>query len=231
MRQLDALLFDMGGTLDGRGGWRDRFERLFAEAGVNRPRDERMRAFDYAEHRSHTGDCMLFAGLRQLVESHVAWQFEALRIDDGAIAHRVAERFIRDVETVAVANRRMLAALAAQGLKLGLVSNACGNAATLCAEYGYAPHLSVVIDSHRVGVAKPDAAIFQHALRALDTAAERAGFVGDSLDRDMKPAKALGMWTCWVADRALDPDSALYVDAVVEDVADLPTRLDLLCAY
>jgi HAD superfamily hydrolase (TIGR01509 family) len=224
MPQLDAILFDMGGTLDGRGAWRERFERVFAEAGVVRSRDERMRAFDHAEQRAHATAAMGTAGLRDHVSTHLGWQFEDLGIDDAAAAGAIVDRFVAAATDVAASNCRMLAALRAQGYRLGLVSNACGNAAALCAELGYAPYLSVVVDSHRVGVAKPDPAIFWHALRALDVPPARAGFVGDSLDRDILPAKALGMWTCWVTRRPLDP-AAAAADAVVDDVADVPARL------
>src|SRR3954468_2725656 len=93
MPQLDPILFDMGGTLDGRGAWRERFERGFAEAGVFRSREERMRAFDYAEQRAHTTAAMSAARLRDHVSSHLGWQFEALRIDDGAAACAIVDRF------------------------------------------------------------------------------------------------------------------------------------------
>ena len=225
MPPLDAILFDMGGTLDGRGAWRERFERGFAEAGVVRSRDERMRAFDCAEQRAHSTARMRTARLRDHVSSHLGWQFEALGIDDGRAACAIVDRFVAEADRAAASNCRMLAALRAQGYRLGVVSNACGNAATLCAELGYAPYLSVVIDSHRVGVAKPDPAIFWHALHALDVLPARAGYVGDSLDRDIKPAKALGMWTCWVTDRPFDAAAPAIADAVVEDVADVPARL------
>jgi HAD superfamily hydrolase (TIGR01509 family) len=225
MHQLDAILFDMGGTLDGRGAWRDRFERLFAAVGVVRSRHERMRAFDYAERRSHTTDAMLTARLGELVTAHVGWQFEELGVDDPAIAQIVVERFVSEAAAAAAANRHVLAQLAARGLKLGLVSNACGNASAMCEEWGFAPHLSVVVDSHRVGVAKPDPDIFWHALRALDVPPVRAGFVGDSLDRDMKPAKSLGMWTCWVTDRPVAAAASPFVDAAVDDVGEVPARV------
>lgn len=225
MHRLDAILFDLGGTLDGRGAWRERFERLFRAAGISRSRDARMHAFDYAERRSHSTEAMGCARLRELVSSHVAWQLEDLGIDDARAAQQVVDQFVAEVETATAVNRRMLAALAADGYVLGLVSNACGNAATLCEESGYTPYLTVVIDSHRVGVAKPDPQIFRHALAALDVAPSRAGFVGDSLERDMRPAKSLGMWTCWVTDTPCDPAAAAWVDATVDDVAHVPARL------
>jgi HAD superfamily hydrolase (TIGR01509 family) len=231
MHRLDAILFDLGGTLDGRGAWRERFERLFIAAGIVRSRDERMRAFDYAEQRCHATEAMGAARLRDHLSSHVAWQFEHLAIDDARAAQHVVDRFVAEVDAASAVNRRMLASLAADGYVLGLVSNACGNAATLCEESGYAQYLSVVIDSHRVGVAKPDPRIFRLALGALDVAPSRAGFVGDSLDRDMRPAKTLGMWTCWVTDTPADPAAAPWVDATVDDVAYLPSRLaDVACS-
>jgi hypothetical protein len=33
------------------------------------------------------------------------------------------------------------------------------------------------------------------------------------------------MWTCWVTDRPIDAAASAVADAVVEDVADLPSRL------
>jgi len=45
---------------------------------------------------------------------------------------------------------------------------------------------------------KPAHRLFLQALRTLDLPPEQVLFVGDSLERDIAPAKALGMATCWV---------------------------------
>lgn len=230
MRALDAILFDMGGTLDGRGGWRDRFGRLFNDAGLDGlSRARRMAAFDYAEERSHADADMGTACLRRMLEHHVAWQLEHLGIAEPRTARSLVDRFVSDVEQAAAINRRVLATLVEQGLRLGVVSNACGNAAVLCDELGYSPMLSVVVDSHRLGVAKPDVAIFRHALEQLKAAPERSAMVGDSLDRDIRPAKALGMLTFWVSDTS---DTSWVSDTSVADIrldsiAELPARLQL----
>jgi len=164
------------------------------------------------------------ASLRVMVANHVAWQFEHLGIADASIADALVDRFVTDVNEAAAINRRVLATLAEQGLRIGVVSNACGNADVLCDELGYAPFLSVVVDSHRLGIAKPDPAIFTHALDRLQVAASRTAMVGDSLDRDIRPAKALGLLTIWVSESS-EASERSVPDMTLQSVADLPGRL------
>jgi putative hydrolase of the HAD superfamily len=163
------------------------------------------------------------ASLRDLVTHHVAWQFESLGVPGQAHVPAIVDRFVRDVEEAAAVNRRVLADLVAQGVILGVVSNACGNAARLCDEYGYASMLSVIVDSHKFGASKPDPSIFRHALKILGVRAERTGFVGDSLICDIEPAKTLGMRTFWIAGPGAHPAPA--ADAVLGSLADLPASL------
>ena len=226
MSQLDAILFDMGGTLDGRGSWRDRSRRLFLEVGLDRfTQMQRAAAFDYADERSQSTPEMATAGLREMLRRHVGWQLESLGVDDPGVARDLVDRFASEAEQAAAVNRRVLATLHQRGYRLGLVSNACGNAAVLCEELGYSPAFSAVVDSHCFGRSKPDPAIFRHALALLQTSPARAGFVGDSLDRDMRPAKQLGMVTFWVADRALGAEPGGVADVRLDNVGELPERL------
>jgi FMN phosphatase YigB (HAD superfamily) len=221
---LDAILFDLGGTLDGRGGWRDRFHRHFKACGLAEAFgfDARVRAFDYAEERSHAERDMTRASLRDLVRMHVGWQFESLGAAGSSAADPIVDAFVQEVESACADSCTVLRTLAAGGFRLGVVSNGCGNVATLCDEYGFGSLLSVVVDSHVFGRAKPDPAIFRHAITRLGVTASRAAFVGDSLDRDIEPAKALGLRTFWLADgRAPTP----AVDVVLARVADLPDRV------
>jgi putative hydrolase of the HAD superfamily len=232
MRPVDAILFDMGGTLDGQGGWRDRFHRLFAEVGIDQfSRAQRTDAFTYAEQRAHLASEteMGTAQLRRMLEKHIGWQLEHLGLVDPAIEGAVVGRFVAEVERAVAINRVVLAALVEQGFRLGLVSNACGNADVLCEEFGYTPMLSAIVDSHRFGVSKPDPAIFRHALSLLHTPAGRTAFVGDSLDRDIEPAKRLGMTTVWIATTpATVPRPDEIPDATLASVAELPALLQRL---
>jgi HAD superfamily hydrolase (TIGR01509 family) len=226
--ELDAILFDLGGTLDGPGGWRDRFHRQFEACGLadRFGFEARVRAFDYAEERSHTDRGMARAGLRDLVRMHVGWQLESLGAAGSTASSAIVDAFVRDVESACADSRAVLTALAGDGFRLGVVSNGCGNVATLCDEYGFGSLLSVVVDSHVFGRAKPDPAIFRHAIASLAVAPSRAAFVGDSLDRDIEPAKALGLRTFWLADVRRAPlKVSPSVDVVLARVADLPAHL------
>jgi putative hydrolase of the HAD superfamily len=228
IKVLHAVLFDMGGTLDGDGvHWLDRFDASYAAAGRVVPRDELRRAFDEAERRAAIDEDITSCRLEPMVRRHVSWQFELLGIADSGLQSRIVSEFVTRVRAVTDRNAGLLARLAARGLTLGVVSNGCGNVETLCDEYGYRPYLSAVVDSRVVGLFKPDPAIFSYAMAALGVPAHETLMVGDSFDRDVRPAKALGMRTAWVRGARNDecPDPTL-VDIHLSGLPDLWAALD-----
>ncbi|HEY3240727.1 MAG TPA: HAD-IA family hydrolase, partial [Acidimicrobiia bacterium] len=93
-----------------------------------------------------------------------------------------------------------LRALAAAGLALAIVSNSDGTLeGRLAAEGicqvgpGRGVPVAVVIDSGAVGVAKPDPAIFDIALKATGVAPGAALHVGDAVGADVAGARAAGV--------------------------------------
>jgi FMN phosphatase YigB (HAD superfamily) len=91
-------------------------------------------------------------------------------------------------------------ALAATGVKLGIVSNADGLIGARLAErellqVGPGPGVEVecVIDSGNVGVMKPDPRIFHLALEAMGVDAADAWYVGDMPGFDVVGARAAGL--------------------------------------
>jgi len=218
---LRAVLFDMGGTLDGDGEhWLDRFVRLYAEAGVDLPREVIRKGFDYAEQRAQAEAARVSAGLEQFVRQHLAWQLECHRAGDAVVLERIAERFIAPVRAAAQQNVPILAELRRRGLRLGVVSNACGNVQVLCDEFGFSPFLDCVIDSHWAGVAKPDPAIFRLALDGVSASAAATLMVGDSYDRDIVPAHNLGMQTAWLVTGRASASRGV-ADAVIGSISGL----------
>jgi putative hydrolase of the HAD superfamily len=196
---LRAILFDMGGTLDGDGQhWLDRFVRLYGEAGFDLPRETIRQGFDYAERRSATDTAIMRAGFDALVRQHLRWQFELHGFDDHARVDQIARAFLIPVREAGKRNVTLLSELHDLGIVIGVVSNACGNVQTLCDDLGYSPFLSFVIDSRLVGVAKPDPAIYAIALEKLGFDAPAVMMVGDSYERDIVPAHGLGMQTAWL---------------------------------
>src|SRR5712692_5961967 len=226
---IRAVLFDMGGTLDGDGlHWLDRFARLYAEAGVRLPRETLVAAFDDAERRAATDEAIATADLDAMIDLHVGWQLAHLSMDGAWLRRALVAGFVRPIRELAAANARLLAGLNARGLRLGVVSNGCGNVDVLCDNLGYAPFLSLIVDSRRVGLCKPDPAIFTYAAAKLGVRAPNVLMVGDSFERDIRPAKSVGMRTAWLEGTAQRecPDPSL-IDLRLRALAELPGALQM----
>ncbi len=94
-----------------------------------------------------------------------------------------------------------LRALHAAGMPIGVVSNASGQIETVLRRSGVCQvgdgpgtPVRVVIDSHVVGIAKPDPAIFDHALvHFTGLERQRIAYVGDSVTMDVGGARAAGL--------------------------------------
>ena len=94
-----------------------------------------------------------------------------------------------------------LALLSAAGLPLGVVSNTSGQIAEVLSrsgvcQAGNGPHTSirVVVDSHLVGVSKPDPRIFDHALPFFGgIERNEIAYVGDSVTMDIGATSAAGL--------------------------------------
>ena len=92
----------------------------------------------------------------------------------------------------------LLDSLRARGLKTGLVSNSMDPPWILLRdleEQELLERLDGVVFSSEVGVRKPRPEIFERALAKLGVPAERALFVGDRLDADVRGARDVGMLT------------------------------------
>ena len=118
----------------------------------------------------------------------------------------------------------VLTALAERGLALGVVSNADGRVPAALEACGLAPFFRVIVDSHLVGVEKPDPRIFALALDACGARAEEAIYVGDIYEIDVRGARRAGMFPI-----LLDPQGG-YGPVDCACIARLADLLDLLPA-
>lgn len=94
-----------------------------------------------------------------------------------------------------------LTALAGADVPMGVVSNASGQIEDallrggICQTGpGLGATMRVVVDSHVVGVAKPDPRIFEYALHAFsEFDRSRIAYVGDSVTMDVRSSEAAGL--------------------------------------
>ncbi len=77
--------------------------------------------------------------------------------------------------------------------RLAMISSSDGRAEAKATELGIRPYLEFVMDSHLVGLEKPDPRIFHLACRQLDLAPADCLYVGDIYAIDVLGAKAAGL--------------------------------------
>lgn len=87
----------------------------------------------------------------------------------------------------------VLSALRNRGLTLGVISNADGRIGSILQKCGIAKLFDTVIDSHDVGVEKPDPQIFALALEQLHVRPDQTLYVGDIYGIDVVGAERAGL--------------------------------------
>jgi putative hydrolase of the HAD superfamily len=90
---------------------------------------------------------------------------------------------------------------------------------------GLGDFFDAVVVSADLGVAKPDASVFEHVLTQLDVDGADAVMVGDSISNDIDGALAAGLGAIWVnRNGGATPDRADLVE--ISTLSDLPGALE-----
>jgi HAD superfamily hydrolase (TIGR01549 family) len=236
VQAIETVLFDFGGTLDSDGvPWKERFYALYRAEGLNLSAEAFAPAF-YAADDALVGALAPTTGLKETVDLLAAnLEAELTRRGGGpegndvARGQRVASRFLAEMSAAFARNRPVLEALGAR-YRLGVVSNFYGNLEAVCESSGLAGLFGVMTDSQCVGSEKPEPAIFQVALDALQAKPATTVMVGDSLRRDYEGARRSGMGFIWIAPE--DVQAAERVTgadrSVLGSVTELPDILHVL---
>lgn len=164
-------------------------------------------------------------------EAHVAREyFLSLCRLSGVPSHLAAEadRRIKDHHRVnhlwthvAEETPDALRLLAGMGYRLAVVSNADGRVEELLSRRGLREHFEFVIDSHVIGVEKPDPRIFREATDRLGLDPALCLYVGDLFPVDVLGARAAGLQAVLI-----DPWDQLELDVDrIPSVAHLPEYL------
>ncbi len=194
----DGVLFDFGGTLDSDGiHWSRRFDQVFRTLGFTYADAALDAAFRCSEEAVTREPAVRSMNLPRAIRYQVDLMLPALGVNDPALAERAAEQLAAETRATLHRNGDALRLLTGR-VRLGILSNFTGNLELILREEGLRPLVDAVFDSAVVGLRKPDPAFFLHALDLLGVAPGRAAMVGDSVDMDLLPARALGMTAMWV---------------------------------
>ena len=114
--------------------------------------------------------------------------------------------------------------------KIGIIANQLPGMQERLNKMGIAKFVSQTISSAEEGIFKPNPSIFRLALQRAGCTAENSVMIGDRLDNDIIPAKAVGMRTVWVKQGlgglAVPKNQSETPDITVSNVAEICQELE-----
>jgi putative hydrolase of the HAD superfamily len=192
--EFDAVIFDAGGVLllpDVEAG-----RTAIRTLGYDSRPEDWHRAYYAANLVVDAMDVVDWPSIRRAIAAELG--IPAAQLD---AAVPLIEELILSTPWVAAPQAvDVLWSLSNAGYLLAVVSNAFGTVAEELQQNGVCsitgetmPRVGIVIDSHIVGLEKPDPRIFNLALDALGVEASRSLYVGDTVKFDVLGAQAAGL--------------------------------------
>ena len=191
-----GYIFDYGGTLDTGGQhwgmllWHA-FERHQVPVSESQFRD----AYVYAERTLGRNKIIQPTDtFLQTLKAKV--QLELTYLNNESYTDAIVSDVYERTKSQTALSRRVLMQMKASPMVL--VSNFYGNISVVLQEFGLDGIFEEVIESAVVGIRKPDPQIFLMGVDALGMKPEEVTVVGDSLEKDIIPAKRAGCHTVWL---------------------------------
>ena len=222
---MKAILFDFGGTLDTGGvHWSEKFWEAYDKHKVHFSKRTYEEAYCFAEK----GMPFLITprdSLKTVLTMQVLMQATYLKRngdlseeEEKKLCMEVINCCYNDVLKIISENAALLKQLGKK-YQLGVVSNFYGNLEFILGELKIKDLFAVIIDSASVGIEKPDPEIFRFAAGKLGVVPEEILVVGDSYDRDIQPAKAIGCSTMWLDGKSWKkPDETSSADYIIKSL-------------
>ncbi len=245
---IDTVLFDMGGTIEDihfdRALRRDALPEILAvlgQEGLRLPGSpetilDTLLARN-AEYKAWSEKARVESPATSIWNDWNLRDFSLPPEKVNGVAERLAyiwetRFFVRRMRPDAVAT---LEALRERGYRLGIISNTSSRTQVFATleGYGIAGFFECVVLSSIEGIRKPHGRIFEAALRAMGSVAEKSAYVGDTLSRDVVGSKLAGFALAFQiksfltasSDAAIAADS-LRPDYLVPNLRDIVTILD-----
>lgn len=230
---IQAIFFDVGGTLHtadsppGRDLWfAGRLLDRLVDYGIvldTTPQELSQRLKVNGERYKRASE----QSLRELSTPEIwsGWYLQEYGIPAERLAPLTEElSFLYDYERVRIMRRpgltETMEKLRTMGLRLGIISNVISTSAVphFLREYGLDHYMEAVILSSVTGVRKPSPNIFWAAERAMGLGPEELAYVGDTISRDVRGARAAG-WRLMIQ---IDNPAAAHRDVGLESGPNQP---------
>lgn len=231
MTETRGYIFDYGGTLDTGGcHWGKTIWHAYQQVGVPVGEAQFREAYVYAERMLGRNpiiqpDFTFRQTLEEKLRIELDYLSSALSAPSSYI-QPLASHLYASVLRHTAHSREVLQQLC-QTYPLVLVSNFYGNMPTVLREFGFDGLFAQVVESAVVGIRKPDSRIFLLGVEALGLQPSEVTVVGDSMEKDIIPAKKAGCQTVWLrGEQWTDaPVDASLADCVVDDLSEIITNL------
>jgi putative hydrolase of the HAD superfamily len=229
--QLDAVLFDAGGTLvhldyafmaecaRAHGAGVDAAVLRRSERAARLAIDAQARArgrvdgTDATRREGYFANLLRAAGVEDELRRKIVADLEAANRERNlwSVPFAQAEETLRGLRD--------------RGVRTAVVSNADGRVEALLRAAGLAAHLELVVDSHYEGVEKPDPEIFRRALERMGLRPERAAYIGDIYTIDVLGARAAGLVPILIDSAGAYPEvDCLRIEQLRELLDRIPRR-------
>lgn len=201
-----GIIFDYGGTLDSHGDhWSHIILDGWRHAGLDPDSETFRKAYIHGERALAREDAVSPTDtFLDLMRKKIRAELTDAGLGDDRMRIELIARYCYDSARRCTAEARPVLMQLAESRPLAVVSNFYGNLRAVLSDFGLLDCFSAVIESAEVGVRKPDPAIFRLGLEALGLPAEQVLVVGDSLDKDIAPARTLGCSTLHIPGRTWD---------------------------
>ena len=230
---IEGIIFDYGATLDTCGNhWGQVIWHAYQFADVPVSESDYRTAYVHVERTLATNkiimpDFTFDAVLSTKLQMQLAYLRDNKVLDvpqlELDIMHDVMLTYLaRNLKRTLDHSRFVLETLRKR-YPLVLVSNFYGNIKTILDDYLLLELFEDVIESAVVGVRKPDPKIFALGIETLKLPAEKVMVVGDSFDKDIVPAHALGGPTAWFKSEAWEDKAhdESIPQMIIKDLEDL----------
>lgn len=225
---IKGFIFDYGGTLDTGGHhWGKVIWHAYERQQVPVSEQQFREAYVYGERTLGKNPIIQpdFT-FRRTLEEKLRLQFEYLEQSEKCKVKSEKLKVLDDLYEHTMAetqkSREVLLRLKQQ-YPMVLVSNFYGNIATVLKEFRLDGIFDTIIESAVVGVRKPDPRIFTLGVEALGLKPDEVVVVGDSIDKDIIPARQAGCHTVWFKGEGWtdDPVDESAPERVITDLKDL----------
>ena len=200
---IKGYIFDYGGTLDTGGNhWGKVIWHAYERVGV--PVSEALFRDAYVHGERTLGRNPIIKPdftFRQTLAQKLRLQLDFIEASCPAVSWaKHGEKLLNDLYTRTceeTSQSRSVLLQLREHFPMVLVSNFYGNIATVLREFSLDGIFQHIVESAVVGIRKPDPRIFTLGVEALGLDPSEVVVVGDSIDKDIIPARQAGCHTVW----------------------------------